>query len=260
MAHHISPSLFRNEPSEDKYELVDRILSASNHYEALGLSQDSSVDEIRRAYIQKSRICHPDKFVPPYPKATESFQTLSIAYKVLSEPKMKASYDTGLGEYTSSYSAKDNAADVFQRLLEQLYTEMMVEGNFQTLRSFLRAASETKHGIQISEEAMDIAEAGFLKMRNFIISSHECYESVQFELLRLHDLHEEIKNVSYFNVWRRVSLSIDIAKTIIQIPLLVNKAIRKRGYSCKSNREEEGLLNLQNEGCLENAICLLESI
>lgn len=82
------------EEKEDKYNLVEDILSASNYYEALGLPDDSSFDEIRRAYIrvllrnvhlqrdtnacmcctQKSRICHPDKFVPPYPKATRSFQ------------------------------------------------------------------------------------------------------------------------------------------------------------------------------------------
>jgi hypothetical protein len=38
--------------SKDKYILVDEVLSATNYYEALGLSNDSSYDEIRRAYIK----------------------------------------------------------------------------------------------------------------------------------------------------------------------------------------------------------------
>lgn len=37
---------------QDKYSLVEGILSATNYYEALGLPDDSSFDEIRRAYIQ----------------------------------------------------------------------------------------------------------------------------------------------------------------------------------------------------------------
>lgn len=40
------------EEREDKYNLVEDILSASNYYEALGLPDDSSFDEIRRAYIR----------------------------------------------------------------------------------------------------------------------------------------------------------------------------------------------------------------
>ncbi|KAL9549734.1 hypothetical protein MBANPS3_005067 [Mucor bainieri] len=75
MISHISTTLLVTDEKEDtKYNLVEDILSASNYYEALGLPDDSSFDEIRRAYIQKSRICHPDKFVPPYPRATKSFQ------------------------------------------------------------------------------------------------------------------------------------------------------------------------------------------
>lgn len=50
MISHIST--IDTEEKEDKYNLVDDILSASNYYEALGLSDDSSFDEIRRAYIR----------------------------------------------------------------------------------------------------------------------------------------------------------------------------------------------------------------
>jgi hypothetical protein len=35
-----------------KYALVDSILSARNYYECLGLTNDSTSDEIRKAYIE----------------------------------------------------------------------------------------------------------------------------------------------------------------------------------------------------------------
>jgi hypothetical protein len=53
----ISQCLLSNESNHeeiggDKYTLVDNILSATDYYEALGLSDDSTSDEIRRAYIK----------------------------------------------------------------------------------------------------------------------------------------------------------------------------------------------------------------
>lgn len=52
----ISQCLLGHEEIGEKYILVNDILSASNHYEALGVSGDSSCDEIRRAYIKVIRI------------------------------------------------------------------------------------------------------------------------------------------------------------------------------------------------------------
>ncbi|GAN09149.1 hypothetical protein MAM1_0247d08671 [Mucor ambiguus] len=129
MISHISTALIADE-KEDKYNLVEDILSASNYYEALGLSDDSTFDEIRRAYIQL--IQH------------ELLTVLSTAYNTLSQPTKKLTYDThqrsaGLDHYTS-YCSEDNAVDIFQQVIrQQLYIEIM-EGEFQTLRTVIREA------------------------------------------------------------------------------------------------------------------------
>ena len=49
-------------------------------YELLGLSPDASEDDVRRAYRQKARECHPDKN-PDDPKAKEKFQVLTQGYE-----------------------------------------------------------------------------------------------------------------------------------------------------------------------------------
>lgn len=41
-----------DEIAEEKYTLVNEILSATNYYEALGVSDDSTCNEIRKAYIK----------------------------------------------------------------------------------------------------------------------------------------------------------------------------------------------------------------
>ncbi|KAG2201362.1 hypothetical protein INT46_005886 [Mucor plumbeus] len=267
-------STIDTEEKEDKYDLVDDILSASNYYEALGLPDDSSFDEIRRAYIRKSRMCHPDKFVPPYPKATESFQVLSTAYNTLSQPTKKLTYDThqrsGLDQYTN-FCSEDNAVDIFQQVIRQLYIEIM-EGEFQTLRTVISetlnpniykyAMNETNRLIHINDDILSIAEVGFLKIRDILLTSQKYYTIIQFELLRLYDLQDEIRNLSYFDVWRRLTLSVSMAKLVLRIPLLINSAIKQENDIptwLDEHNDRSGLLGYQIEYGLEKAISLFES-
>ncbi|KAF1803116.1 hypothetical protein FB192DRAFT_1073894 [Mucor lusitanicus] len=263
MISHISTVV--SDEKEDKYSLIEDILSASNYYEALGLPDDSSFDEIRRAYIQKSRICHPDKFVPPYPRATKSFQVLSAAYNTLSQPTKKLTYDTqqrssaGLDHYTS-YCSEDNAVDIFQQVIRQLYIEIM-EGEFQTLRTVIHAMNETNRLIHINDELLSIAEVGFLKIRDILTTSQKYYSIIQFELLRLYDLQDELRNLSYFDVWRRLRLSVSMAKLVLRIPLIVNKAFQQQDSmpSTQQQQQRGDLLGYQIECGLEKAISLVES-
>ncbi|GAA5816501.1 hypothetical protein MFLAVUS_010030 [Mucor flavus] len=237
----ISQCLLGHEEIGEKYTLVNDILSASNYYEALGISDDSSCDEIRRAYIKKSRICHPDKFVPPYSKATQSFQCW---YK----------YDMCYKSNLSHCSSTDNAVDIFEQVIRQLYIEIM-EGEFQTLRTVIHAMNETNKLIHVNDDVLAIAEVGFLKIRDIIL----CEYNSHFELLRLYELQEEIRSLSYFDVWRRIKLSITIAKVVIQIPLTVNSAIKQEDQLAGKYQDGGGLLGLQIEYGLQRAVTMFES-
>jgi hypothetical protein len=80
---------------------------------------------------------------------------------------------------------------------------------------------------------------------------------VQFELLRLYELQKEIRSLSYFDVRRRIKLSVIIAKVIIQIPLTINGAI-KQEQQVEGNCGG-GILGLQIEYGLQKALSILES-
>lgn len=62
------------------------------HYTVLGVSQEATQDEIKKAYKKLALKYHPDK----NPSGEYRFKKISNAYKVLSDPKKKLDYDTSL--------------------------------------------------------------------------------------------------------------------------------------------------------------------
>lgn len=73
---------------------VEDETSSSSFYELLGIPEEVSFDEIKRAYKQLARKYHPD--VSP-PDRTEEFTRRFIevqeAYEILSDPSLRALYD-----------------------------------------------------------------------------------------------------------------------------------------------------------------------
>ncbi|MGO1542965.1 MAG: molecular chaperone DnaJ [Gulosibacter sp.] len=65
----------------------------ADHYETLGVSQDASQDEIKKAYRKLARKLHPD--VNPSAEAGEKFKDVTAAYDTLSDPQRRKQYDMG---------------------------------------------------------------------------------------------------------------------------------------------------------------------
>jgi molecular chaperone DnaJ len=66
---------------------------ATDYYGALGVRQDATGEEIKRAYRKLARQLHPD--VNPDPEAQRRFAEVSTAYEVLSDPKKREMVDLG---------------------------------------------------------------------------------------------------------------------------------------------------------------------
>ncbi len=68
-----------------------RLDSKKDYYEVLGVPRDADAKTIKRAFLKKARVLHPD--VSDDPNAEEKFKEVNQAYSVLSDERKRANYD-----------------------------------------------------------------------------------------------------------------------------------------------------------------------
>ena len=78
-------------------ELYSKLLTL-DHYQILGITQNSTPEEIKKAYFNKAKEFHPDRHFSSMSDSLKNklnalFSHLTLAYKTLYNPKMKMEYD-----------------------------------------------------------------------------------------------------------------------------------------------------------------------
>jgi len=97
------------------------VSSKRDYYDVLGVSRDTSPDEVKRAYRQAALKYHPDRNKEP--EAEERFKEAAEAYEVLSDPEKRQRYDrfghaglNGVGMHDFSSMGVDDIFSVFSDL------------------------------------------------------------------------------------------------------------------------------------------------
>lgn len=62
-----------------------------NYYQLLNVSPKANQEEIKRAYLEKTKVTHPDKNHSP--DANEKMSELNVAYEILGHPDRRKDYD-----------------------------------------------------------------------------------------------------------------------------------------------------------------------
>ena len=78
-----------------------------DYYKILGVDKNIPQNEVRKAYLRRSKQMHPDLH-PDDPKATKKFQMLNEAYEVINDPEKRKKYDR-YGEHWRDADAYEHA-------------------------------------------------------------------------------------------------------------------------------------------------------
>ncbi|WP_206957969.1 J domain-containing protein [Trinickia acidisoli] len=76
-------------------------------YEALGVREDASDDEIKRAYRKAAMRAHPDRNKGREAAAHDAFQEIKQAYAILSDPAQRHVYDAVFAEEMSKLGERE---------------------------------------------------------------------------------------------------------------------------------------------------------
>ncbi|KAI0971975.1 hypothetical protein F4678DRAFT_460804 [Xylaria arbuscula] len=79
----------------------------SNHYDALGIQQTATPEEVTSAYRRLAMIHHPDRNPGDIPGATQRFQRIQLAHEILSDDAERRRYDASRNT-SSSLDAASN--------------------------------------------------------------------------------------------------------------------------------------------------------
>lgn len=104
----------------------------TNLYDILGVAEDASQQEIRKAYKKQASIHHPDKNLDD-PEATTRFQAIQKAYDILSDSEKRKRYDE-TGSMDSAPSIRDHAIEV----VGKLYLAIAESEDFRPLNYFVK--------------------------------------------------------------------------------------------------------------------------
>ncbi|KAJ3533176.1 hypothetical protein NMY22_g7443 [Coprinellus aureogranulatus] len=233
-------------PTQPDDSVIREIMQDKDLYSILGLAPiRGQIDKntLRRAYLAKSRLCHPDKF-PHNHDATQAFQKVAVAYDTLSNPLLKRRYDEHRASASSTNSAASSSSsaefDVFARARSTGYAEdtlrsvvigvfndFLDNGDLEVIKNLLRAVNQINPGspLTIGEEGIRSVLSTLHSIRERALTCRTCIYALHAELDRLLAVQTEFSGLGYFDIMGRTKYAVKLSRIAVGLPVVLEKAL-----------------------------------
>ncbi|KAI9851855.1 MAG: hypothetical protein M1838_002571 [Thelocarpon superellum] len=212
-----------------KNDVIDDILREDDLYKVLGASRSSTATELRRCYLDRSKICHPDK--PPFhPQSTSAFQKLGLAFEILKSPSSRRTYDRA--SKSSSHARTPAQANfvggdqTFRSAVEAILHEF-ITGDFVVVRKGLEALNKQYPNL-VSDEVVVTVERSFIRIRELVLTARTYALLICIELGRIRRVQKRLMGLGYLDVVGRVRLTVHLVRVTLAVPVRVDRALKQR--------------------------------
>ncbi|KIP11069.1 hypothetical protein PHLGIDRAFT_18148 [Phlebiopsis gigantea 11061_1 CR5-6] len=228
--------------SGGKCAVIGEILAQNDLYDILGVPRKSSPDRItlRRAYLARSRACHPDKF-PGNADATHAFQKVNVAYDILSTPASKRVYDAKAAKAPFDFfsaRAYSRAEDTFRDVVLGVFTDFL-EGDLETVRVLLRAMNDLNPSLSLSDEGVDTILRSLHSIRDRALTCRACVFALHTEVSRLIEVQHAFRQLSYFDLKKRFRLTVELTRITISLPITLEEAVLRQKEQTARNEDAD---------------------
>ncbi|CUS15038.1 unnamed protein product [Tuber aestivum] len=237
----------------DKAALIDDILSEQDLYKILGAPRSSSPNDLRRCYIQRSKIIHPDR-PPVHEESTAAFQRLSHAYEILKKPPLRAHYD----RETSRGGGGNGGGQGFKGAVKGIMSEFL-SGEFALVGRVMDKLNQEFPEV-VNDDTILAIEKAFNRIREMALTTRVYFVLMSIELSRIHRVSKKLLSLGYFDLIGRMRLTVRLARVTLAAPVRVDRALqrrREREYRVRktgrdaAGRSGGGLLNDRVRSVLE---------
>lgn len=227
---------------EIQSNILPEILSSPDLYSVLGATPTSTPIALRRHYLDRSKIVHPDRH-PAHPLSTPAFQRLSHAYDILRKPSLRAHYDREARSPRYSGGVEATFRSAVLSILQEF-----LHGDFQLVRRLLGALGRQYPNL-VNDEVVTSLEGSFARMRELVLTTQTYALLLSIELGRLHRVQKRLMGLGYFDVVGRIRVGMQLVRVTLAIPVRVDRALRRKeerewrarqaGWECRGVTEEQ---------------------
>ncbi|KAJ7052503.1 hypothetical protein C8F01DRAFT_1332423 [Mycena amicta] len=229
--------------SNNRDSALSEILATDDLYSILGVTKSDNLDKLklRRAYLRRSRACHPDKF-PNNPEATHAFQKIA---------PLGASYDLRPSKY-DVFSAHPThvAQETFRSIVMGVFDDFL-EGDLEMIRTLLKAVNDINPSLSMGDEGINSILNSLQRIRERALTCRTCIYALHAEMTRVLEIQHSFRQLSFFDLRTRTRLIVELTRITLSLPLALERAIVQQNVTYTDER------TLNSEAILPQQVTIL---